>query len=172
MVTPRYYAIKRLLFQCLPRWVTLRRRIFTLAFDETRDYFSQYGQDKFVDQVIFGEERNGVFLDVGAYDGVTASNTFFLEQSRNWTGLCIEPLAGEFAKLQRARKAVCVHGCAGLEDSSVDFLHLSQGNEMLSGRIGTFDAAQLERIREATRHAPEAQEIVKVRSYALPGLLR
>ena len=172
MAAPRYYGIKKLLFRCLPQSVKQRRRIFTLAFDDTRDYFSQYGQDKFVDQVVFREERNGVFLDVGAYDGITASNSYFLERTRGWTGMCIEPLPEQFAKLRRTRQAICINGCAGLEDGWVDFLPLRDGNEMLSGRMGTFDAAQLERIKAATGGVPAARDVVRVRSYALPGLLR
>src|SRR6476660_9524112 len=94
MEVPRFYRIKKLLFRCFPvprssqqsssKWLTLRRRIFTLAFDHCHGYFSQYGQDKFIDQVLFEGERNGVFLDVGAYDGVTINNSYFLEQSRGW----------------------------------------------------------------------------------------
>jgi FkbM family methyltransferase len=182
MEVPRFYRLKKLLFRCFPppgprggsssKWLNLRRRIFTLAFDDCHGYFSQFGQDKFIDQVLFEGERSGVFLDVGAYDGVTINNTYFLEQSRDWTGLCVEPLPKEFEKLQRARKAVCVNGCAGLEDGFVDFLQLDDGNEMLSGRVQTFELAHLERIKDATHKAPAAHDVVRVRAFALPGLLR
>lgn len=53
-------------------------------------YFSQDRQDQYVDQY-FGKTNNGIFLEVGAADGVTLSNTLFLERERNWTGLLIEP---------------------------------------------------------------------------------
>lgn len=172
MDVPRYYGIKKLLFRCCPRWLNWRRRIFTLAFDDCHGYFSQYGQDKFVDQVLFAEERGGVFLDVGAYDGVMINNTYFLEQARGWTGMCVEPLPSEFAKLQSARTAVCINGCAALEDGSVDFLQVHDGNEMLSGRVETFDRRHVERIEDAIRQAPDAKQLIRVRSYALPGLLR
>jgi FkbM family methyltransferase len=171
MDVPRYYWIKKLLFRCCPKGLHWRRRIFTLAFDNCDGYFSQYGQDKFVDQVLFAEERGGVFLDVGAYDGVTINNTCFLEQSRGWTGMCVEPLPKEFAKLQSARKAVCINGCAALEDGSVDFLQVHD-NEMLSGRVETFDQRHVERIEDAIQQAPDAKELIRVRAYALPGLLR
>jgi len=172
MVEPRYYRIKTLLFRCCPGWLRWRRRIFTLAFDDCEGYFSQYGQDKFVDQVIFAEERGGVFLDVGAYDGVTINNTYFLEQSRGWTGMCVEPLPREFARLQRARTAVCINGCAALEDGTEDFLQVHDGHEMLSGRVATFDRRHLARIEDAIQQAPDATTVMPVRSYALPGLLR
>ena len=52
-------------------------------------YISQLGQDKFIDE-FFGKKEKLTFLDVGAHDGVTISNTFFLEKNRNWNGICIE----------------------------------------------------------------------------------
>ena len=35
---------------------------------------------------------SGVFLEIGANDGYTQSNTYFLERLRNWDGILIEPV--------------------------------------------------------------------------------
>lgn len=40
---------------------------------------------------IFGELQNGFFIELGAHDGLTQSNTAFFEFSRNWKGVLIEP---------------------------------------------------------------------------------
>jgi hypothetical protein len=50
-------------------------------------WFSQAGQDKFLDEQVFAGRRNGFFLDVGGYVGVTGSNTLFFELFRNWDGI-------------------------------------------------------------------------------------
>ena len=42
-------------------------------------YRAQFGEDKVLWQV-FRQRPTGFFVEVGAYDGVTLSNTFFLEQ--------------------------------------------------------------------------------------------
>ncbi len=63
-----------------------------LKSGELRRYFSQSGQDWYLDQLLFKERRGGVFVDVGGYDGVTGSNTLFFEVFRGWTGLLIEPV--------------------------------------------------------------------------------
>lgn len=34
--------------------------------------------------------REGTFIEVGAFDGVRSSNTFYLERVLGWRGLCIE----------------------------------------------------------------------------------
>lgn len=54
------------------------------------EYQSQIGQDRhYIEQVIRGR-RNGRFLDVGAHDGKTTSNTYVLEKELGWTGVCVE----------------------------------------------------------------------------------
>ena len=53
-------------------------------------YKSQFGEDRILWQV-FRRRPTGYFIEVGAYDGVTLSNTFFLEQM-GWNGLLVEPI--------------------------------------------------------------------------------
>ena len=62
-------------------------------------YYSQDGQDRFLDQKFFKEKTAGTFIEVGANDGITYSNTYFLEKFRQWKGICIEPHPGAFEKL-------------------------------------------------------------------------
>lgn len=51
---------------------------------------SEHGQDFFVlDKVRY--KRNGFFVDIGAADGVTSSNTFILEKFYTWNGICVDP---------------------------------------------------------------------------------
>ena len=55
--------------------------------------FSQGGQDNFIDQVIFKSKlRDGFFIEAGADDLMTDSNTLFFELERGWTGILVEPL--------------------------------------------------------------------------------
>lgn len=51
---------------------------------------AENGQDFFVlDQVSYKE--NGYFVDIGAADGITGSNTFVLEKFYKWQGICVDP---------------------------------------------------------------------------------
>lgn len=72
-------------------------------------YFSQFGQDRFLFENFFYGKRNGVFVDVGARDGEQFSNTLFFERFLGWRGLCVEPNPSAFAKLAAGRKAICRH---------------------------------------------------------------
>lgn len=70
-------------------------------------FYSQVGQDRFLFENFFYGKRDGVFVDVGAYDGEKFNNTLFFERFMGWRGLCIEPLPSAFAKLVARRKAIC-----------------------------------------------------------------
>lgn len=95
---------------------------------------SQFGQDRFVDQCVFSQKSNGVFLDIGAHDGVTFSNSFFLEQERGWTGICVEPNPRRFEELQVARSSLCLHGCVS-SSSGVTQLVVDLQADMLSRMV-------------------------------------
>ena len=50
----------------------------------------------FLDQVIFKSKlHNGFFIEAGADDLITNSNTLFFEIERSWTGILVEPALWE-----------------------------------------------------------------------------
>src|ERR687897_660512 len=51
-------------------------------------YFSQFGEDKWIVNNL-PYPLNGVFVDVGASDGIYGNNTYFFEKI-GWKGLCID----------------------------------------------------------------------------------
>ena len=55
-----------------------------------KKYFAEYKQDEFVDKLLDGMQE-GFFVEGGAFDGETKSNTLFLERDRDWFGVLIEP---------------------------------------------------------------------------------
>lgn len=52
--------------------------------------YSQFGQDLHVLKNIFNCKQNGYFVDVGAFDGVTDSNSYLMEKEFNWKGIIVE----------------------------------------------------------------------------------
>lgn len=69
--------------------------------------YAQNGEDDILAR-FFGAQSNGVYVDIGAHDGVTYSNTYLFEE-RGWTGVCVEADPHTFAKLERRRQATCIH---------------------------------------------------------------
>jgi len=75
-----------------------------------REYFAQFLQDYFLNELVFKNKRNGTFIEFGAYDGIKYSNTNFFEKELNWRGVCIEPVPSEYAKLNINRNCHCLFG--------------------------------------------------------------
>ena len=82
--------------------------------------YSQLGQDRFTLQML-GFVRQGFFVDSGASDGITASNTYLLETQYDWRGICVEPNAGFFAQLAKTRRASCIDCCLYDSEGTVEF---------------------------------------------------
>ena len=63
-------------------------------------YYSQAQEDEFLNNTIFKNKQNGVYIELGALDGIQYSNTKFFEDTLNWSGILIEPHPHDFKKLQ------------------------------------------------------------------------
>ena len=135
---------------------------------------SQLGQDRVVDEYLHGK-RNGVFVDIGAYDGVTFSNTLMLERDRGWTGLCIEPLPDVFAQLRKNRGCICVQACMGnREEHAVEFLAVQSEAfraRMLSGVLTEYDPRHLARVDIEINEFGGSKAVIPVPMRHLHGLL-
>lgn len=88
-------------------------------------YYARSGQDKYLNEEIFKNKRNGIFVDLGAYDGVESSNTLFFEESMGWSGLCIEPLPHIFTNLVKYRRSISINVCASENDEITSFMHVN-----------------------------------------------
>jgi FkbM family methyltransferase len=140
---------------------------------------SQYGQDCFVMEVL-GGMRNGFFLDSGAADGVDASNTYLLESTFGWKGICVEPNASLFAQLQINRRCACLNCCLYDRDGSVDFL---DNAEMIGGILDEFPPARLQYVmtvcHSLSRRNPQPMSVSKaartlrsvLREFAAPPII-
>ena len=74
-------------------------------FDVPLDKLRLNGQSELpqdVDELIFKKKLfNGFFMEAGATDGESHSNTLFFELERNWTGLLVEPMPYNIAEKNR-----------------------------------------------------------------------
>lgn len=95
-------------------------------------FYSQHGEDYLV-STLLSRHRDGFYVDIGAFDGIHLSNTYYFERL-GWNGICLEPHPGYFSILRRNRPgATCVHAaCVGPgQDGQVTFLAEELG--LLSG---------------------------------------
>jgi FkbM family methyltransferase len=135
-------------------------------------YYSQCDQDKFVNEELLHNFRGGVFLDVGANDGISLSNTYFFEKELGWTGICLEPIPSVFERLQANRRCRCIRGCASTKHNTMKrFLHISGPLEMLSGLVDKFDPKHKTRIERLLKDCGGSYELMDVPCYNLNNIL-
>ena len=118
---------------------------------------SQYGEDVLLWN-FFGGKRNGFYVDVGAYDGVGFSNSYFFE-AIGWTGVLIEPVP-EFAESCRIARpgshvieAAAGRGKAGTSET----LNIASG----PGGVGTLSYVGTNS-GQASRIAREGGDVRKI----------
>lgn len=137
-------------------------------------YYSQFNQDEIINTLL-ENKKNGIFIDVGAYDGVTFSNSYFFEKTNNWTGLCFEPNPIIFKKLAEVRNSTLINGGVSIKNDTLTYKRFSgnQELEMLSGFSDFFSDEQLQRIqRELAEEKNSSTETIEVQTYSLNDLLK
>jgi FkbM family methyltransferase len=85
--------------------------------------YSQIGQDLEVLKR-YNNKRNGYFVDIGASDGITYSNTYILEKEYGWKGICAEPLPSKWNQLinNRPLSACCPYAIFNKSNTFVKFI--------------------------------------------------
>ena len=116
-------------------------------------------------------KRDGFFIDIGAYDGLTISNTAYMELELGWNGICVEPNPVVFDNLKKNRFCICENiGISG-ENIELDFLKISGYSEMLSGFLNFYDKKHLERIDNELKRFGGDKEIIKIKTKNLNNLI-
>lgn len=75
---------------------------------------------------------NGYFVELGANDGVTQSNSLYFEKYRNWRGLLVEPAPQNFLKCRQnrsVRNAIYCAACVSF-DYDQEFVRIAYSNLM------------------------------------------
>jgi len=142
---------------------------------------SQIQQDVILDSQIFKGKKDGFFVEVGALDGFGASNTYFFEKERNWSGLLIEPNPIEFSKMLNVSRELSIKENCAISDIEMDvnFLSISGPCNVLSGIMEFYNSQHLERInRELQMYSSypkdhelySTKEVIKMKALRLETL--
>lgn len=84
--------------------------------------YSQLGQDLFVLETL-NFKRHGFFVEFGATNGKSLSNTYTLEKNYAWTGILVEPGRYWRSALRKNRDCILDYRCVfGVTGKKVDFL--------------------------------------------------
>jgi FkbM family methyltransferase len=121
---------------------------------------SQLNQDLNVLE-FFNYKKNLFFVDIGANDGITLSNTFLLEKEYNWNGICSEPLPSAYEKLRNCRSTFCDDNA--IFDKSNLSLEFIEAN-LFSGIVEYISEKQKNKLKKSNK--------IKVNTITLQDLLQ
>lgn len=95
---------------------------------ETQKYYAQFGEDKILNEIF--QKKMGVCVEVGGFDGVTGSNTYFFEKL-GWRCLVVEPMPEFCEKIRSVRACEVAEIAASDKAGEVEF-YVASGVETLS----------------------------------------
>ena len=134
-------------------------------------YYSQFNQDKWLFENHFKDKKDGVFLEIGADDGVDKSNTKFYEEL-GWKGMCIEQSHKRFKLLSSKRNCICENYAISDKVGDVDFMDISGWGKGLSGIVEKYDVRHKNRIQQELIHPQnKGNETITVKTELLSNLL-
>ena len=134
-------------------------------------FYSQFKQDEYLENTVFKGFKNGIFMDIGAHDGVTYNNTLFFEKTHGWTGFNVEPIRTVYEKLIGNRPAAVNIQCAvSSNDGVAEFLCNTGHTEMISGLKDSFDKRHFERLERENAQKGGTTEIIQVNTYRFETL--
>ena len=84
------------------------------------------------------KKQHGFYIELGANDGLTQSNTAFFEFNRNWTGLLIEPSYNMYLQcIQNRKKSIVKNYACVSNDYTLDTIQGDFTGSLMSSVDGT-----------------------------------
>lgn len=103
----------------------------TVPVDDQPSY-SQFGEDRLL-STKFANTKSGVFVEIGAYNGIDMSNTFHFE-TIGWSGVLVEavPSLAEQCRKNRPGSTTVNAAIVGPLDRGIATIEIVTGSEFLS----------------------------------------
>ena len=122
----------------------------------------------------FQGKRNGFFVDIGAFDGVTWSNSLSLEKYLGWKGFGVEPSSTAADTWEKHRTNKVFRNCAWNEDGHVEFQLVTGYAEMLSGVTSAngFNDIHKQRILDEIKKHGGTSEMIRMPSLTVNSMLK
>jgi FkbM family methyltransferase len=96
-------------------------------------FFSESGQDKIIKDSFFKDQKDGFFVEIGAFDGLEGSNCYHFEKFMNWKGIAIEASPTQFKKLQQNRNCHLHNVALSSIKKGVEFYEVIECFTQMSG---------------------------------------
>jgi FkbM family methyltransferase len=138
---------------------------------EIKKYYGQYDTDKHIAS-LFNHKTEGYFVDIGAWDGIGGSNTYFFEKC-GWDGVCIEPMPIAYEKMVSSRSCECIRGViSDMDSEECDFVCVEGEPSMLSGLPAYFDKLHEKRIDDEVVRDGGVKKNITVKNYKFNDIIK
>jgi FkbM family methyltransferase len=131
-------------------------------------FYSQFKQDKILEEMVFKGYKNGVFVDVGAHNGKSINNTLYFEENHNWSGINIEPIKSVYDELVVNRpKSINLNIAVCDTEGELEFIQNIGYTEMISGLKQTYHPTHLERLNTELKFCGGKSHVILVETKRL-----
>lgn len=135
-------------------------------------HYSQDGQDRWLDENVFQGKRDGVFAEIGAYDGIGSSNTLFFERERGWRGLLVEANSDYVDTLRRERPLATIIVAAAYDRDGEVTLNVVSAMLGWSGIANEIEPQHAERCAQYVVRQRTVRCLPLARMFEVAGLTR
>lgn len=122
-----------------------------------KEWFGLNSLDKKI--VPYLKNSRGFFVDVGANDGVTQSNTKHLELFKGWNGILIEPIYTQFIKCKKSRSGLTINSAC------CEFNYKKGEIKMIYSNLMTTNLLPTEEMKDPIQHAQSGARIMGLKTY-------
>jgi FkbM family methyltransferase len=136
-------------------------------------YYSQWKQDEYIYNTFFkNKTESGVFLEIGADDGLRFSNCKFFEETHNWTGIAVEAREEAYNKLITNRTCNCIRAVLSDVIEDTKFMDIKGYGLGLSGLVNKYDPRHVDRIRQEIKNINnKGVSVINVKTEKLNDIL-
>lgn len=141
---------------------------------ERLGYFGQYGQDLALETLLrlLPEKEKFTFIEIGAHDGISFSNSKFLDTKENWSGICIEANPAVYEQLIKNRpNCKCINVAVSNIEGEVLFQVNTGYTEMLSGLRSTYSRKHAKRIQREVEMHGGSSKLQKIKTQRLETII-
>lgn len=130
--------------------------------------YSELGQDVLA-LLLYEFKKDGFFLEFGAFDGKSYSNTYLLEKQFNWNGIVAEP--GKIFHTELYKNRSCFIDVRAVTDKSGQTLDFKETNDHL-GLSGIIDHVYHNNDMHVSTRQSSSGAVYKVETVSLIDLLK
>ena len=132
---------------------------------------SQHGQDRFAYKTFFPDTSSGgTFVEFGARNGVSHSNTWYFEHEHKWHGILLEP-GPEYFQIENNRpRSISFHNTACMQDKYENKKRIFIVADT-QGWHGFKDTYDKERLKELIARDGIKQELI-IQCKSIPNILQ